>query len=144
MSLQAEFAHSERAALITVVEGERTGAKLLVRADGRSEGTLGDPELDATYGLPMRQLEAALYLYEATGTTSYRQYFDSNYTTAHLIAYGNYADMFEGDNQETLLDYTKASGATPSVVSSIRAAYAGGMAGADHDADGIGSGRLRA
>jgi xanthine dehydrogenase accessory factor len=47
MSLQSEFAHSERAALITVVSGERLGAKLLVRADGRSEGTLGDPELDA-------------------------------------------------------------------------------------------------
>jgi hypothetical protein len=91
----------------------------------------GDPELDATYGLPMRQLEAAVYLYEATGTTSYRQYVDANYTTAHLIAYGNYADMFEGDNQEALLDYTKAPGATPSVVSAIRSAYAAGMAGSN-------------
>jgi xanthine dehydrogenase accessory factor len=47
VSLQSEFAHAERAALVTVVEGENVGAKLLVRADGRSEGTLGDPELDA-------------------------------------------------------------------------------------------------
>jgi xanthine dehydrogenase accessory factor len=47
VSLQSEFAHSERAALVTVVKGERTGARLLVRADGRSEGTLGDPDLDA-------------------------------------------------------------------------------------------------
>jgi xanthine dehydrogenase accessory factor len=47
VSLQSEFARAERAALVTVVQGERTGAKLLVRADGRSEGTLGDPKLDA-------------------------------------------------------------------------------------------------
>jgi hypothetical protein len=90
----------------------------------------GDPELDSAYGLPMRQLEAAVYLFEATGTASYRQYFDANYTAAHMFSYGNYADMFEGEPQETLLDYTMASGATSSVVSAIRSAYAAGMAGA--------------
>jgi xanthine dehydrogenase accessory factor len=47
VSLQSEFAHAERAALVTVIDGEHVGARLLVRADGRSEGTLGDPELDA-------------------------------------------------------------------------------------------------
>jgi xanthine dehydrogenase accessory factor len=47
VSLQSEFAHAERAALITVVAGEHLGKKVLVRADGRSEGSLGDPELDA-------------------------------------------------------------------------------------------------
>jgi xanthine dehydrogenase accessory factor len=37
-----------RAALVTVVRGERAlGRKLLVRADGESEGSLGDPALDA-------------------------------------------------------------------------------------------------
>jgi xanthine dehydrogenase accessory factor len=47
VSLQSEFAHAERAALVTAVSGDHLGAKLLVRADGRSEGTLGDAELDA-------------------------------------------------------------------------------------------------
>ncbi len=47
MSLQSEFAHAERAALVTVVSGEHLGKKLLVRADGRSEGTLGNEEMDA-------------------------------------------------------------------------------------------------
>jgi xanthine dehydrogenase accessory factor len=47
VSLQSEFAHAERAALVTVVSGDHLGAKLLVRADGRSEGTLGDADLDA-------------------------------------------------------------------------------------------------
>jgi len=51
VSLQEEFAQiareDGRAALVTVVQGEHIGEKLLVRPDGTSEGTLGDPELDA-------------------------------------------------------------------------------------------------
>lgn len=35
-----------RAALVTVIAGERLGGKLLVREDGSSEGGLGDAELD--------------------------------------------------------------------------------------------------
>jgi xanthine dehydrogenase accessory factor len=51
VSLQEEFAQiareDGRAALVTVVQGEHIGEKLLVRPNGTSEGTLGDPELDA-------------------------------------------------------------------------------------------------
>ena len=51
MSLQSEFAQiaSEdgRAALVTVIAGADVGSKLLVRADGSSEGGLGSAELDA-------------------------------------------------------------------------------------------------
>jgi len=50
VSLQSEFAEIEardgRAALVTVIAGGELGAKLLVRADGSAEGTLGSPELD--------------------------------------------------------------------------------------------------
>ena len=50
MSLQSEFARiaatDGRAALVTVISGAELGAKLLVRADGSSEGTLGSDELD--------------------------------------------------------------------------------------------------
>ncbi len=50
MSLQSEFAEiaamDGRAALVTVIAGPALGAKLLVRADGSSEGGLGDAELD--------------------------------------------------------------------------------------------------
>src|SRR5215211_7274396 len=35
-----------RAALVSIVEGGDTGAKLLVRADGETSGGLGDAELD--------------------------------------------------------------------------------------------------
>jgi len=44
----AEIAREDgRAALITAVSGPHAGGRLLVRADGEQEGTLGDPELDA-------------------------------------------------------------------------------------------------
>jgi xanthine dehydrogenase accessory factor len=50
-SLQEEFAavarEDGRAALVTVIRGEHVGEKLLVRVDASTEGTLGDPELDA-------------------------------------------------------------------------------------------------
>ncbi len=50
MSLQSEFARiaatDGRAALVTVISGAELGAKLLVRADGSSEGSLGSDELD--------------------------------------------------------------------------------------------------
>src|SRR4051812_5515493 len=54
VSLQSEFADvafaGGRAALVTVVRGSdsvATGAKLLVRADGASSGSLGDADLEA-------------------------------------------------------------------------------------------------
>ena len=51
MSLQSEFAEitarDGRAALVTVIAGEGVGAKLLVCADGSSQGALGAPELDS-------------------------------------------------------------------------------------------------
>lgn len=51
MSLQQEFAaiarEDGRAALVTVVQGAHRGEKMLVLPDGSSEGTLGDPDLDA-------------------------------------------------------------------------------------------------
>ncbi|MEA2356291.1 MAG: xanthine dehydrogenase accessory factor [Solirubrobacteraceae bacterium] len=51
MSAQGSFAEiakaDGRAALVTAVRGPHTGARILVRADGDREGTLGDPELDA-------------------------------------------------------------------------------------------------
>jgi xanthine dehydrogenase accessory factor len=50
VSLQSEFAHiaatDGRAALVTVISGAGLGAKLLVRADGSGEGSLGSEELD--------------------------------------------------------------------------------------------------
>jgi endoglucanase len=90
----------------------------------------GDSELDTAYGLPMREIEAAIYLFKATADTTYRAYVDANYTNAHMFTDGKYADLFEGEAQEMLLDYTKVAGATASVVSAIQSAYATGMTSA--------------
>jgi xanthine dehydrogenase accessory factor len=50
VSAQAEFARiaadDGRAALVTVIDGGEDGAKLLVRADGTTDGGLGDADLD--------------------------------------------------------------------------------------------------
>jgi xanthine dehydrogenase accessory factor len=50
VSAQGEFARiaadDRRAALVTVIEGGQAGAKLLVRADGTTDGGLGDADLD--------------------------------------------------------------------------------------------------
>ena len=52
MSLQSEFAGiaaaDGRAALVTVIAGTGIGSKLLVRADGSTDGGLGSAELDAS------------------------------------------------------------------------------------------------
>jgi xanthine dehydrogenase accessory factor len=51
----------EPVALATVIEGPHLGAKLLVRPDGRSSGTLGDENLDRVVGRDARgELEAGL------------------------------------------------------------------------------------
>jgi xanthine dehydrogenase accessory factor len=51
MSAQGSFAEvareDGRAALVTAISGPHAGGRLLVRADGEREGTLGDAELDA-------------------------------------------------------------------------------------------------
>jgi endoglucanase len=87
----------------------------------------GDSELDTAYGLPMREIEAAIYLFEATANSTYKAYVESNYKNAHMFTYGNYADLFEGEPQEMLLDYTQVSGASSTVVQAIQMAYDTGM-----------------
>jgi xanthine dehydrogenase accessory factor len=51
VSVQATFAEiareGGRAALVTALKGPHAGERLLVHVDGQTEGTLGDPELDA-------------------------------------------------------------------------------------------------
>ena len=86
----------------------------------------GEQEITDPYELSMRTLEAALYLWAATGTQSYQQYFDSNYSMQKMIS-NNQVDIWQGDTQEAMLDYTAMTGATASVVQAIQAAYRNGV-----------------
>jgi endoglucanase len=87
----------------------------------------GDMEVD-DYGRTMFQLEAAVHLYDLTGNSMYKTFFDNNYTTSHLIQW-YYTYPFEQAHQETMLYYTTLSGATTAVVNAIKSRYANGIEG---------------
>ncbi len=70
----------------------------------------------------VRKLAAASYLYNLTGAVAYKTYFESKYTAAHLIAW-SFAYPFESSEQDALLYYTNATGATAGVVSNIKTKY---------------------
>ena len=66
-AISAALQTGEPAALATVVQGPGAGSKLLVRADGPSIGTLGDPDLDRVVTRDaLGELEAG-----RTGTRNY-------------------------------------------------------------------------
>ncbi|MEJ7644664.1 MAG: glycoside hydrolase family 9 protein [Chryseolinea sp.] len=81
----------------------------------------GQQETD-DYGRLMAKLKAAVFLFEITNDTKYRDFFDANYTQAHLMQW-SYAYPFEGSTQETVLHYTRSPTATPAVVNSILNVY---------------------
>jgi endoglucanase len=71
----------------------------------------GNQEED-TFTRSMTWLKAACFLFEATQDTEFRDYFDSHFRNAHLLAW-NYAYPFEASAQEVLLYYTQIEGSTP-------------------------------
>ncbi len=81
----------------------------------------GRQEVD-DYARGMIKLEAACYLFEATGNTAFRDYFDAHYGECHLMQW-NWAYPFESANQDALLYYTKLDDATASVRDNIRNVY---------------------
>jgi len=90
--------------------------------DYNSEGlAAGGQEVD-DYNRGMIKLEAACYLYEVTGDTMYRDYFDTNYQDCHLMQW-NWAYPFESINQEVLLYYTQLENGTVSVQNDIKNVY---------------------
>jgi hypothetical protein len=105
--------------------------RVLFYNNDRSSGTsglgAGQQETD-DYGRLVKKLEAAAYLFEVTGNTSYRDFFDSNYTQVHLIAW-SFAYPFETGPQEALLYYSALPAATPAVAARIRQVYASAMNG---------------
>ncbi|MCB0516386.1 MAG: glycoside hydrolase family 9 protein [Chitinophagales bacterium] len=62
---------------------------------------------------------AAVYLFAATGNTTYKTYFDNNYTALHSYAW-TYWYPFEPIFNETMLYYCALSGATTTVKNNIQ------------------------
>jgi len=78
-----------------------------------------------------RKIEAAVYLFQATGDAGYRDFVDGHYHRLRLIADG-YVSPFAADEQDMLLAYTRVPGATPAVADAIRTAFASAMRSADN------------
>lgn len=83
------------------------------------------------YTRAMGRLEAACYLFEATGETTYRAYFDAHYQTTHLFEW-TFAYPFETNTQEVLLRYTLVPDASEDVVQAIKDKYRNTM-GSEHN-----------
>lgn len=102
---------------------------VLFRNNDPASGTrglaAGQQEVD-DYTRLSRKIEAAIYLFEATGKEAYRAFVDDNYTRIHLIEDG-YASPFETNEQDMLLYYTKIPGSSSTVVNKIRSTLARAM-----------------
>jgi len=88
---EGEFARlaaaGKRAAIVTVVEGEGLGSKLLVRPDGARSGGLGIPELDQAGAEAAGELmwEERSELRDVAGATLF---VDATYPAPRLIVFG--------------------------------------------------------
>lgn len=87
----------------------------------------GQQEVDDN-GRVMKKLEAAVYLFELTGDTDYRTYFDNNYTSAELIA-STFANEFAESTIHFLLYYANLPNATASVAGNIQSKFEQAMNG---------------
>ena len=108
---------------------------VLFKNNDAASGTsgLGAGQQETTdYGRLTKKLESACYLFELTGDTQYRDFFDANYKSTQLFTANDFAYPFELGTQEALLYYTKVKGATAATVSAIEQAYAMGMTSGDN------------
>ncbi|MBL7818134.1 MAG: glycoside hydrolase family 9 protein [Saprospiraceae bacterium] len=76
-----------------------------------------DPEV-SSYDSDARKTCAAAMLYSATNNSTYKTYFENNYTNLHPYAW-YYFYTFEGTYGDIALYYTSLSGITSSVASNI-------------------------
>jgi hypothetical protein len=99
-------------------------------ANGSQGLGAGQQELDDG-GRRNKKLVAACHLFELTGGSAYRTYFDQNYAQTNFISTG-YTYAWEEFLQEALLHYTTLPGATASVAADIRDTYSTGVLGGDN------------
>lgn len=78
-----------------------------------------NPEV-SPYDQDALSFTAAVYLFAATGSATYRSYVDSHYSQLHAMQW-TFWYPFESNYQNALLFYTQVPGATTAVVTAIRA-----------------------
>lgn len=81
----------------------------------------GEQEIDS-YQKLVRQMASAAFLYSLTGNSSYKTFFENNYSQMHLIQW-TFAYPFENGAQDMMLYYSSLPGASSSVANAIKNAY---------------------
>ena len=120
------------ATLATAAKNAWTWANANPSVTFQNSGILGAGEQETNAnGRALKKLQASVFLWELTADTQYRTYFDANYKTAQLGASG-YLDMFDVENIDTLLEYTKTKNATASVVTDIQTKFKSGYGSANN------------
>lgn len=77
------------------------------------------------------QITAAIYLYDATGNNTYRNFVDQNYSQTHVIQWGHVLP-YRPQIQQALLHYTSLPTATTTTVSNVKNAYSGSLYSASY------------
>jgi hypothetical protein len=91
-------------------------------AENGSQGVGAGNQEEDTYGRSVSKLKAACFLFEVTGDSEYRVYFDNHYQQIHLIEW-TFAYPYEPVAQDLLLYYTTINGASSAVADHIRNTY---------------------
>lgn len=96
-----------------------------------SQGLGAGQQEEDDYGRIVGRISAACFLFDATGKTKYRDYFDAHYMETHLFQY-SFAYPFESAIQDVLLYYTAIPQATGTVATAIRNKYRTSMNSTDN------------
>lgn len=95
-------------------------------ANGSQGLGAGQQETDDR-GRLLARLIAAVYLYDATGKTTYRDFVEANYGQANLIRFRNYVSPYDGGTQDALLHYATLPGVPSATANDIRTNYLNGV-----------------
>ena len=97
-------------------------------ARDHSEGLAAGQQEGDDYDRRAAKLQAAVYLFDLTGDTVWRDYVDAHYRDAGL--YARHANIdFNYEQNAPLLVYAAMKDATPAVADDIRKTFAGGFEG---------------
>lgn len=124
-----EYADSLRNCAIRAYTWAEENPDVLFRNNSGSTAGLaaGQQETD-DYGRFVAKMEAAVFLYEITADSKYKNFFESNYQNIHLMQW-TFAYPFETSNQEILLYATTLPGISASVKNQIKTKYKSAMDG---------------
>lgn len=126
---QTAYALTLKEAAVSAWNWANANPDVLFYNNDASQGTsglgAGQQEVD-DYGRLVAKIEAAVFLYDLTGESTYKTFVESNYENVHLLEW-SYAYAFETTNQDMLLYYSSIEGASPNVALDIRDTYKASM-----------------